>query len=68
MKYDWEVAGESMRMFPPIFGSFKNVMIEYEGFTNSDSCGRDRNRRPFRPYWWCSCCNADQSLLFTVLK
>ncbi|KAE9604140.1 putative taxadiene 5-alpha-hydroxylase [Lupinus albus] len=46
MKYAWQVAGESMRMFPPIFGSFKNVMIEYEGFTNS---GRDWNQRPFRP-------------------
>ncbi|KAE9594031.1 putative taxadiene 5-alpha-hydroxylase [Lupinus albus] len=49
MKYDWQVAGENMRMFPPIFGSFKNVMIEYEGFTISDSCGRDWNQRPFRP-------------------
>ncbi|CAK9133197.1 unnamed protein product [Ilex paraguariensis] len=35
MKYTWEVARESMRLFPPIFGSFRKAIvdIEYEGFT-----------------------------------
>ncbi|XP_010273405.1 PREDICTED: taxadiene 5-alpha hydroxylase [Nelumbo nucifera] len=35
MKYTWQVARESMRMFPPIFGSFRKAIvdIEYEGFT-----------------------------------
>ncbi|KAF8409164.1 hypothetical protein HHK36_005238 [Tetracentron sinense] len=35
MKYTWQVARESMRLFPPIFGSFRKaiVNIEYEGFT-----------------------------------
>jgi cytochrome P450 len=35
MKYTWQVARESMRLFPPIFGSFWKAItdIEYEGFT-----------------------------------
>lgn len=35
MKYTWKVARESMRLFPPIFGSFRKTItdIEYEGFT-----------------------------------
>ncbi|KAF6175065.1 hypothetical protein GIB67_038978 [Kingdonia uniflora] len=35
MKYTWQVARESMRLFPPIFGSFRKatVDIDYEGFT-----------------------------------
>lgn len=35
MKYTWQVARESMRLFPPIFGSFRKAVsdIEYEGFT-----------------------------------
>lgn len=35
MKYTWQVVQESMRLFPPIFGSFRKatVDIEYEGFT-----------------------------------
>lgn len=35
MKYTWQVARESMRLFPPIFGSFRKATtdIEYEGFT-----------------------------------
>ncbi|GAA0185776.1 hypothetical protein Leryth_022511 [Lithospermum erythrorhizon] len=35
MSYTWQVARESMRMFPPIFGSFRKAVvdIEYEGFT-----------------------------------
>ncbi|CAL0307430.1 unnamed protein product [Lupinus luteus] len=35
MKYTWQVARESMRMFPPIFGSFRKAItdIEYEGLT-----------------------------------
>ncbi|CAN1351798.1 Taxadiene 5-alpha hydroxylase [Linum perenne] len=34
MKYTWEVARESMRLFPPIFGSFRKAIqdIEFEGF------------------------------------
>lgn len=35
MEYTWQVARETMRLFPPIFGSFRKAMtdIEYEGFT-----------------------------------
>ncbi|KAK7276775.1 hypothetical protein RIF29_17921 [Crotalaria pallida] len=35
MNYTWQVARESMRLFPPIFGSFRKAItdIEYEGFT-----------------------------------
>lgn len=35
MKYTWQVVRESMRLFPPIFGSFRKAIadIEYEGFT-----------------------------------
>ena len=35
MKYTWQVARESIRAFPPIFGSFRKAIadIEYEGFT-----------------------------------
>lgn len=35
IKYTWQVARESMRLFPPIFGSFRKAVsdIEYEGFT-----------------------------------
>lgn len=34
MKYTWQVVRESMRLFPPIFGSFRKAIadIEYEGF------------------------------------
>ncbi|XP_052207123.1 taxadiene 5-alpha hydroxylase-like [Diospyros lotus] len=34
MKYTWQVARESMRLLPPIFGSFRKAMadIEYKGF------------------------------------
>ncbi|KAL3508981.1 hypothetical protein ACH5RR_028382 [Cinchona calisaya] len=35
MNYTWQVARESMRIFPPIFGSFRKAIadIEYDGFT-----------------------------------
>ncbi|KAK9285610.1 hypothetical protein L1049_024805 [Liquidambar formosana] len=35
LKYTWQVARESMRLFPPIFGSYRKAIadIEYEGFT-----------------------------------
>ncbi|KAI5662026.1 hypothetical protein M9H77_21349 [Catharanthus roseus] len=35
MIYTWQVARESMRMFPPIFGSFRKAIqdIEFQGFT-----------------------------------
>ncbi|XP_019459844.1 PREDICTED: taxadiene 5-alpha hydroxylase-like [Lupinus angustifolius] len=35
MNYTWQVARESMRLFPPIFGSFRKAItdIEYEGLT-----------------------------------
>ncbi|KAI8551131.1 hypothetical protein RHMOL_Rhmol06G0161600 [Rhododendron molle] len=34
MKYTWQVVRESIRLFPPIFGSFRKAIsdIEYEGF------------------------------------
>ncbi|CAI0379885.1 unnamed protein product [Linum tenue] len=34
MKYTWRVAQETMRMFPPIFGGFRNALkdIEFEGY------------------------------------
>lgn len=34
MNYTWQVARESMRLFPPIFGSFRKAItdIEYQGF------------------------------------
>ncbi|KAG4952998.1 hypothetical protein JHK87_038592 [Glycine soja] len=34
MNYTWQVARGSMRLFPPIFGSFRKAItdIEYEGF------------------------------------
>lgn len=35
IKYTWQVARESMRLFPPIFGSFRKAVadIQYQGFT-----------------------------------
>jgi cytochrome P450 len=35
MKHTWQVARESLRLFPPIFGSFREAIvdIECEGFT-----------------------------------
>ncbi|GMH10008.1 hypothetical protein Nepgr_011849 [Nepenthes gracilis] len=35
MKYTWQVVRETMRLFPPIFGSFRRAIadIEFEGFT-----------------------------------
>ncbi|XVF60786.1 hypothetical protein PTKIN_Ptkin08bG0076300 [Pterospermum kingtungense] len=35
MEYTWKAARESMRLFPPIFGSFRKAVtnIEYQGFT-----------------------------------
>ncbi|GAB4833193.1 hypothetical protein Ancab_031437 [Ancistrocladus abbreviatus] len=35
MKYTWQVARETMRLFPPIFGSFRKAItdIEFEGYT-----------------------------------
>ncbi|KAK9011902.1 hypothetical protein V6N11_039977 [Hibiscus sabdariffa] len=35
MEYSWQAARESMRLFPPIFGSFRKAVadIEYQGFT-----------------------------------
>ncbi|KAI6697198.1 hypothetical protein NL676_017317 [Syzygium grande] len=35
MSYTWKVAREAIRLFPPIFGSFRKAIvdIEYEGFT-----------------------------------
>ncbi|GMI67759.1 cytochrome P450, family 718 [Hibiscus trionum] len=35
MEYSWQAARESMRLFPPIFGSFRKAVadIEYGGFT-----------------------------------
>ncbi|XP_055823721.1 taxadiene 5-alpha hydroxylase [Solanum dulcamara] len=35
MRYTWQVARESMRLFPPIFGSFRKAIadIEFDGFT-----------------------------------
>ncbi|KAL4569935.1 hypothetical protein LXL04_025583 [Taraxacum kok-saghyz] len=35
MEYTWQVARETMRLFPPIFGSFRKATtdIEFEGFT-----------------------------------
>ncbi|KAL0320443.1 UNVERIFIED_CONTAM: Taxadiene 5-alpha hydroxylase [Sesamum radiatum] len=34
MTYTWQVARESMRVFPPIFGSFRKAIedIEYDGY------------------------------------
>ncbi|KAH6764102.1 cytochrome P450 [Perilla frutescens var. frutescens] len=35
MNYTWQVARESMRIFPPIFGSFRKAIqdIEFDGYT-----------------------------------
>lgn len=35
MSYTWQVARESMRIFPPIFGSFRKAIqdIEFDGYT-----------------------------------
>ncbi|XP_027091386.2 taxadiene 5-alpha hydroxylase-like [Coffea arabica] len=35
MNYTWQVARESMRMYPPIFGSFRKTIadIEFDGYT-----------------------------------
>ena len=35
MTYTWQVVRETMRLFPPIFGSFRKAIkdIEFEGFT-----------------------------------
>lgn len=35
MSYTWKVARESIRLFPPIFGSFRKAIVDivYEGFT-----------------------------------
>ena len=35
MKYTWQVVRETIRLFPPIFGSFRKAIedIEFEGFT-----------------------------------
>ncbi|XP_010070515.2 taxadiene 5-alpha hydroxylase [Eucalyptus grandis] len=35
MSYTWKVARETLRLFPPIFGSFREAIvdIDYEGFT-----------------------------------
>ncbi|KAL2938823.1 hypothetical protein RDABS01_022272, partial [Bienertia sinuspersici] len=35
MKYTWQVARESMRLFPPIFGSFRRAItdIKFDGYT-----------------------------------
>ncbi|KAL5978715.1 hypothetical protein ACLOJK_029832 [Asimina triloba] len=35
MKYTWQVARESMRLYPPIFGSYRKAIvdIQYQGFT-----------------------------------
>lgn len=35
MKYSWQVVRETMRLSPPIFGSFRKAVvdIDYEGFT-----------------------------------
>ncbi|XAR49499.1 Taxadiene 5-alpha-hydroxylase [Bertholletia excelsa] len=34
MRYTWQVAKESMRLYPPIFGSFRKAItnVEYDGF------------------------------------
>ena len=34
MKYTWKVALETLRMFPPIFGGFRNTLkdIEFGGY------------------------------------
>ncbi|KAH9291169.1 hypothetical protein KI387_043636, partial [Taxus chinensis] len=35
MKYTWQVVQETLRMFPPLFGSFRKAMvdIDYDGYT-----------------------------------
>nr|AFD32421.1 5-alpha-hydroxylase [Taxus x media] len=35
MKYTWQVAQETLRMFPPVFGTFRKAItdIQYDGYT-----------------------------------
>ena len=54
MKHTWQVARESLRLFPPIFGSFREAIvdIECEGFTTPKGWKVRIYSESFFPWCW----------------